>query len=71
MQLNYGLTSVCDQNCGAQRADRQTHRQTHAQLDRNTDRQVKIEGPKILSNDFFFFKTDDWRSNYVTVMSQC
>ena len=37
-----------------------TDRQTQGQ----TDRKVKSEGPKILSNDIFYFKKyDHWRSN--------
>ena len=39
----------------------QTERQTDRQADRQkhgpSDRKVKIEGPKILSNDIFYFKT--------------
>ena len=37
---------MCDQNCGVQSGHRQTHEQT--------DRKVKTEGPKILSNDIFY-----------------
>ena len=41
--------------------DAQTHRQTHrhiyrrkdTQIDIHTDRKVKTEGPKILSNEFY------------------
>ena len=33
--------------------DRQTERQTHAW----PDKKVKTEGPKILSNDIFYFRT--------------
>ena len=41
--------SLCDQNCGVQLADRQTHGQI--------DRKVKTEERKTLSNDIFNFKT--------------
>ena len=45
-----GSTSLCDRNCGVQLADRHT--------DTGTDRQkLKTEGPKILSNDIFYFRT--------------
>ena len=40
-----GSTSLCDQNCGLQ----SEHRQTHTR----TDKSLKTEGPKILSNDIF------------------
>ena len=49
MQPKYGSTCLYDQNCGIQSADRQKHTQT--------DRKVKTEGPHILSNDIFYFKT--------------
>ena len=49
-RYKYGSTNLCDQNFGVQSADRQTHGQT--------DRKVKYERPKILSNDIFFFKID-------------
>ena len=56
-----GSTRLCDQNCGVQPADKQTHRQTDRQTDRHTDtwtdKSLKTEGPMILSNDIFFFKT--------------
>ena len=45
-----GSTSLCDQNYGLQSADRQTHA---AQTDKN----LKTEGPMILSNDIGYFKT--------------
>ena len=48
-----GSTRLCDQNCGVQPADRQTHRQTH----RHTDKSLKTEGHKIVSNDIFCFRT--------------
>ena len=54
---NCGSTSLCDQNCGVQPADRQTHRQTDGHTDTWTDKSLKTEGPMILSNDTFFFKT--------------
>ena len=44
-----GSTSLCDQNCGLQIADRQT--------DTGTDKSLKTEGTEILSNDIFYFKT--------------
>ena len=44
---------VCDENCGVQSLDRRTE----------TDRNVKTEGPKILSNDIFYLNTDHWRPN--------
>ena len=44
---NCGSTSLWDQNCGVQPADRQTDRITHT----GTDKSLKTEGPKILSND--------------------
>ena len=50
---NCGSTSLCDQNCGVQPADRQTDRITHT----GTDKSLKTEGPKILSNDIFYFRT--------------
>ena len=51
----YRSTSLCDQNCGVQPADRQTESQT--------DKSLKTEGPKFLSNDIFYFRTGDhWRS---------
>ena len=56
MQPKYGSTSLCDQNCGVQPANRQTNRRT----DRQTQGQTKVkktEGPKILSNDIFYFRT--------------
>ena len=46
---NCGLTSLCDQNCGVQSLDRNTHTWT--------DKSLKTEGPKILSNDMFHFRT--------------
>ena len=49
MQPKYGSTSLCDQNCGLQTADRKT--------DTGTDKSLKTEGPKILSNDIFYFRT--------------
>ena len=49
MQPKYGLTSLCDQNCGVQSVNKHT--------DRHTDRKVKTDGPKILSNDIFYLKT--------------
>ena len=54
MQPKYGSTSLCDQNCGLQSVDRQTESQTHATW---TDKSLKTEGPKILSNDIFYFRT--------------
>ena len=44
-----GSTSLCDQSCGVQPADRQTHART--------DKKVKSEGSKILSNYISYFKT--------------
>ena len=45
---------MCDQNCGVQPADRNTDTHTHTW----TDKRVKTEGPKILSNDImFYFRT--------------
>ena len=49
MQPKYGSTSLCDQNCGLQSEDRQK--------DTWTDKSLKTDGPMILSNDIFFFKT--------------
>ena len=40
MQLKYRLTSLCDQNCGVQSADRHT--------DTGTDRKVKTLESKIM-----------------------
>ena len=54
---NCGSTSLCDQNCGVQPADRQTDRMAHT----GTGKSLKTEGPKILSNDIFY--CDHWRSN--------
>ena len=48
-----GSTSLCDQNCGVQPAERHTDRQT----DTWTDKSLKTEGPKILLNDIFYFRT--------------
>ena len=48
-----GSTRLCDQNCGVQPANRQTDTQT----DTGTDKSLKTEGPKILSNDNFYFRT--------------
>ena len=53
MQPKYGSTSLCDQNCGLQTGDRHTDRQTQGW----TDKSLKTEGPMILSNDIFYFKT--------------
>ena len=52
-----GSTRLCDQNCGVQPANRQTHRQTDRHTDTWTDKSLKTEGPKILSNDIFYFRT--------------
>ena len=56
-----GSTRLWDQNCGVQPVDRQTHRltdrQTDRQIDTGTDKSLKTEGPKILSNDIFYFRT--------------
>ena len=50
-----GSTSLCDQSCGVQPADRQTDRQTDGTW---TDKSLKSEGHKILSNYYiFYFKT--------------
>ena len=38
---------------------------TDTQTDTGTDKSLKTEGPKILSNDIFYFKTDHWRSNII------
>ena len=46
-----GSTSLCDQSCGVQPGDRQTAHVTW------TDKSLKTEGPKILSNHIFYFKT--------------
>ena len=54
---NCGSIRLCDQNCGVQRADRQTHRHTDRDTDTWTDKSLKTEGPKILSNDIFHFRT--------------
>ena len=45
MQPKYGSTSLCDQNV-AYRAWTETR----------TDKSLKTEGPKILSNDIFYFR---------------
>ena len=46
-QFKYGSTSFCDvQSTGR-----------HTNGHRDTDRKVKTEGPKILSNDISYFKT--------------
>ena len=58
-EANCGSTSLSDQNCGVQPVDNQTDRHT----DTGTDKSLKTEGPKILSNDIFYFRTDHWRSN--------
>ena len=50
-----GSTRLCDQNCGVQPADRQTDR--HTAHVRRPDKCLKTEGPKILSNDIFHFRT--------------
>ena len=49
----WGSTRLSDQNCRVQPADSQTHRHT----DTWTDKILKTEGPKILSNDIFYFRT--------------
>ena len=51
------MTSLCDQNCGVQSADSQTDRNIDTQTHAWTDKKVKSEGPKILSNYIFYFKT--------------
>ena len=56
-ERNCGSTSSCDQNCGLQPADRQTDGQTDTHTDTWTDKSLKTEGPKILSNDIFYFRT--------------
>ena len=53
----YGFTSLCDQNCGVQNVNMQKHKHTDTQTDGLTDRKVKTERPKILSNDIFYCKT--------------
>ena len=53
MQPKYDSTSLCDQNCGVQSADRETHTSDVT----GTDKSLKTEGPKILSNYIFYFKT--------------
>ena len=50
MVPKYESTSLFHHNCSVQLADSQTD--THGQ----TDRKVKTEGTKILSNDIFYFK---------------
>ena len=40
MQTKYGLTSLCDPNCGVQSMNRHT--------DKRTERKVKAKGPKIM-----------------------
>ena len=53
-----GLTRLCDQNCGVQPAEGQTHRQTHTQTHGHMDsKSLKTEGPMILSIDIFYFRT--------------
>ena len=47
------IDKVVYQNCGVQLADWQTDRQTHT----GTDKSLKTEGPKILSNGIFYFRT--------------
>ena len=49
MQPKNGSTSLCDQSCSVQPADRQTHTWT--------EKSYKTEGPMILSIDIFYFKT--------------
>ena len=39
------------------RTDGHTDTQTHRQTDTGTDKSLKTEGPKILSNDIFYFRT--------------
>ena len=48
-----GSTRLCDQTCGVQPADRHTDTHTHT----GTDKSLKTEGPKILSNYIFYFRT--------------
>ena len=50
MQPKYGSTSLCDQNCGVQSGHKHTP-------DGRTDKSLKTEGPKILSNHIFYFRT--------------
>ena len=48
---------MCDQNCVVQSADKQTDRNTDRQTHAWTDKKGKTEGPKLLSNDIFYFRT--------------
>ena len=81
MQLKYGSTSLYDQNCSLQSPDRQTESQTERQTHTWTDKSLKTEGPKILSNYIFYFKNviiggPIWLRNklgnvYGIIISQC
>ena len=51
MLLKYGVTMLCDQNCGVQRGHRQADTQKHTHTHTQSDRKVKTEESKILSND--------------------
>ena len=53
----WGSTSLYDQNCGVQLADRQSESQTEIQTQSRTDKSLKTEETKILSNYIFYFKT--------------
>ena len=46
----FGLTSLCDQNCGVQSVNRHSDRQTH-------NRKVKTEGHKIMYIDIRYLLT--------------
>ena len=48
MQPKYGSTRLCEQNCGLQSEDKQK--------DTGTDKSLKTEGPKILSNDIYYVR---------------
>ena len=51
----YGSTSLCDQNDDLESADTHTGTQSHST--RKDRQKVKTDGPMILSNDIFYFKT--------------
>ena len=47
---------MCDQNCSVEPAHRHTDTHTDTHADTGTDKSLKTEGPKILSNFIFYFK---------------
>ena len=67
MQTKYGLTSLCDPNCGVQSMNRHT--------DKRTERKVKAKGPKIMYRYLLYSSScNHWRSNIIeeiTISKHC